>query len=151
MLCPRCQKETQVIESRTNDITSIRRRRECLSCGFRFTTYEKIEPIKFIVIKRDGRRETYQPDKLLRGLKLATQKRGWNDELLEGIVSRIENKLLERGECEIPSKLIGNFALGELLKLDKVAYLRFSSVYKSFKSLKSFEKELTKLSQGGER
>jgi len=146
MHCPKCQKDnTSVVDSRDVDYNSIRRRRECESCGYRFTTYEKIEPIRFTVIKKDDRVEPYDRAKMIRGMAIATEKRGVGAEVLEEIADRIEQKIIASGKTEAPSTKIGNLVIKELRLLDEVAYLRFTSVYKGFKSRRSFARELAKL------
>lgn len=149
MECPRCKStKISVIDSRDCDAAAIRRRRECDGCDFRFTTYERIEPIKLMVQKRDGAVEPYQREKIIRGLQIATEKREISPIILEEIADRIELKLMEEGEGPIPSKRIGDFCIRELRKLDHVAYLRFASVYRSFASLEAFEKEMKKIKEG---
>lgn len=147
MLCPKCKNETYVIDSRDIESAVIRRRRECDQCEHRFTTYERIEPINITVIKRDGSHEPYDRDKIKRGILLAIQKRTIPEQDIDEIVDRVEAKLSEIGENEILSRKIGELVIKELRQLDEVAYLRFASVYKAFKSAKSFEKELAKLTK----
>ena len=144
MLCPNCLKcETQVIDSR-DDGKLIRRRRECLKCKARFTTYERIETSKLYIIKKDGRREPFSKEKLLNGLKKACEKRPICLTSIEEVADRIERTLYERSEKEISSKIIGEYVMTELKILDEVAYIRFASVYKAFKDAGSFEKEAHK-------
>jgi len=144
--CPKCQQsETSVIDSRDVEHNSIRRRRECEPCRYRFTTYEKIEPVRFTVIKKDGRAEPYDRSKIIRGITIATEKRGVGDEILEEIADKIEQKIIASGKNEVPSTKIGDLVIKELRLLDEVAYLRFTSVYKSFKNRRSFARELAKL------
>jgi len=148
MRCIKCQQgETQVIDSR-DDGKEVWRRRECLACGYRFTTYERIEFPKLYVIKKDGRRELFSREKLLSGLRKACEKRPVALAKLEEVVGRIESTLYETGKKEIPSKLIGQLAMEELKKIDEVAYIRFASVYRAFKSVESFEKEVHKIMEG---
>lgn len=145
MLCPSCQKgETKVLDSR-DDGRTIRRRRECLKCQYRFTTYERKETPKLLVIKKDKRREPYLREKLLTGLKKACEKRPICLSNIEEIGDRIERTLYEMGDGEISSKKIGELVMEELKKLDEVAYIRFASVYRAFKDAKSFEKEINKI------
>lgn len=145
MLCPHCRKEdSQVIDSRDVDESTIRRRRACPKCRYRFTTYEKIEPLKLTVIKRDDRLEPYRREKLERGIRIACQKR-IPDEQIDNLIDVIEQELIITGTDEIPSRKIGDLVISKLKEIDEIAYLRFTSVYKGFKSLKSFEKELKKL------
>ncbi len=145
MLCPFCKNpDTRVLETRESEGDVTRRRRECLSCGKRFTTYEQAEEINLFVVKKDGRRELFDRKKLLSGLLRACEKR-LSIEELEELVSDIELKLRNRSEREISSRKIGSMVLRRLAKLDGVAYLRFASVYKDFDSIESFEEELSKL------
>lgn len=146
MHCSCCKKKTTfVIDSRDIDFCTIRRRRECANCKYRFTTYEKAEPVKLAIIKKDMSIQPYSRDKIAAGVALATEKLDISTEQLEAIVDRVEQELLKSGESQIPSYKIGQIVLRELKKLDEVAYLRFSSVYKGFTSLKIFQKELEKL------
>ena len=142
MKCPYCShSETKVIDSReTEDIT--RRRRECLNCTKRFTTYERVESVNLVIIKKDLRREPYDRDKLKRGLIKACEKRPVSHDDIEKIVDNIELKLKSLNTTEIKSTIIGEEVMRSLKKLDKVAYIRFASVYKDFKDVKEFEKEL---------
>jgi transcriptional repressor NrdR len=144
MKCPYCDhEETRVIDSRDsqNGLT-IRRRRECLSCGKRFTTYERIEEIPYMVVKKDGRRQSFDPQKLLRGLLRACEKRPVPVSALEDIVIEIEGRLQNRPEKEIRAYEIGRYVMEHLKELDKVAYVRFASVYREFKDVHEFKKEL---------
>ncbi len=146
MFCPRCQNDnTEVIDSRDVDDGSIRRRRQCCKCKYRFTTYENIEPVKLNVLKRDGNVEAYSRVKLLKGMYKATEKRGISADKIEDVADRVEQKLIERDENIVPSKIIGQLVIKELKKLDEVAYIRFASVYKNFNNCNSFIKEAEKL------
>ncbi|MBS2022572.1 MAG: transcriptional repressor NrdR [Deltaproteobacteria bacterium] len=147
MKCPFCTElENKVIDSRlSNQGAVIRRRRECLSCTRRFTTYERVEEILPMVVKKDGRRETFDRAKVIAGLKLACQKRPVSAEQIDTVVDGIERKLQELGEKEIPSSVIGENVMRELARLDEVAYVRFASVYRSFKDLGEFMSELKEL------
>jgi transcriptional repressor NrdR len=147
MKCPFCAElENKVIDSRlSNQGAVIRRRRECLGCSRRFTTYERVEEILPMVVKKDGRREAFDRTKVLDGLKLALQKRPISAEQLESVVEGIERRLQEMGEKEVPSSVIGEAVMRELAKLDEVAYVRFASVYRSFKDLGEFMSELKEL------
>lgn len=149
MLCPFCNNsETKVIDSReSSDGKVIRRRRECLKCRKRFSTYEQLELLNFVVVKKDGRKEDYSRKKLESGIKKAFEKRPVDDRKIEEMVDEIEYKLHQKGNCEILSKEIGSLVLGKLKAVDDVAYLRFASVYKSFGSAESFKKEAEKLTQ----
>ena len=144
MKCPFCdEQEDKVIDSRiSKDGDSIRRRRECISCKKRFTTHEKIEETLPSIIKKDGRREPFDRDKILRGLKVACRKRPISTDLIEAAVDRIERELQERGVKEIKSTEIGERVMRELHELDDVAYVRFASVYRSFKDIGEFMSEV---------
>jgi len=147
MRCPYCNHpETKVIDKRNNDAGDvIRRRRECLKCKKRFTTYERIEDLNLIVIKKDKRRERFDRNKLLNGILKACEKRPIPIEKIEKMVDEIESELRKQKETEIPSKLIGKLVMEKLKKLDKVAYIRFASVYREFKDVGEFVKEVKKL------
>jgi transcriptional repressor NrdR len=147
MVCPFCSHiETKVIDSReSSDGKVIRRRRECLKCRRRFSTYEQLELLNFVVVKKDGRKEEYQREKLANGIRKALEKRPVDDKKIEEVVDEIEYKLHLQKDCEIQSKDIGKLVLEKLKELDDVAYLRFASVYKSFGSADSFKKEAEKL------
>jgi len=145
MLCPSCSKsETQVIDSR-DDGKIIRRRRACGKCNYRFTTYERIEIPKLSVIKKDKRKEPFIRNKIITGIQKACEKRPIKEEEIEGIVDKIEQSFFEKGEKEVESRLIGQMVMEELKKLDPVAYLRFASVYRAFKDVESFEREVHKV------
>ena len=145
MRCPYCSAlETKVIDSRINqsgDIT--RRRRECPNCEGRFTTYERVEEVMPAVIKKDGRREAFLRAKVLDGLQKACQKRPVTIHQIEDTVVRIEKRIQSYGLKEIPSRTIGQMVMQELHKLDKVAYVRFASVYRDFQDVEEFVAELT--------
>lgn len=147
MRCPFCDHlENKVVDSRlSREGEAIRRRRECLGCQRRFTTYERIEDILPSVIKKDGRREPFDRQKILQGLKKASEKRPISVEVLEGVANRIEKKIQELGKSEIPSQVIGEEVMKELHELDQVAYVRFASVYREFKDLGEFMNELKEL------
>jgi transcriptional repressor NrdR len=147
MKCPFCAEvENKVIDSRlSNQSAVIRRRRECLGCQRRFTTYERVEEILPMVVKKDGRREQFDRHKVLEGLRLACNTRPVSAEQLEELVDGIERKLQEMGEKEVPTSVIGEAAMRELARLDEVAYVRFASVYRSFKDLGEFMSELKEL------
>ena len=147
MRCPYCNHpETKVIDKRNNDAGDvIRRRRECLKCKKRFTTYERVEDLNLIVIKKDKRRERFDRNKLLNGILKACEKRPIPIEKIEKMVDEIESELRKQKETEIPSKLIGKLVMEKLKKLDKVAYIRFASVYREFKDVGEFVKEVKKL------
>ena len=147
MKCPFCAEvENKVIDSRlSNQGAVIRRRRECLGCQRRFTTYERVEEILPMVVKKDGRREAFDRQKVLDGLKLACQKRPVGADQLEAVVDGIERRLQEMGEKEVASSVIGEAVMRELARLDEVAYVRFASVYLDFKDVKEFMHELKDL------
>ena len=147
MKCPFCRDlENKDIDSRlSKEGDVIRRRRECLQCTRRFTTYERAEEAFPLVVKKDGRRETFDRMKIVAGLKRACEKRPVSIEAIEAVVDRIERGLLERGEKELPSSAIGEALMRELHVLDKVAYVRFASVYRSFEDIGEFMEELEAL------
>jgi len=134
-----------VIESRDADGLSIRRRRQCLRCGFRFTTYERAESAKLSVVKKDGRRELFDREKVSGGIYRACEKRPVAVALIEEVVDQIERDLRARGEAEIVSSEIGELVMQKLIAMDDVAYVRFASVYRSFTDLASFEAEVARL------
>jgi len=144
MRCPYCTSlDNKVVDSRMGkEGESIRRRRECLKCEGRFTTYERVEEVLPLVIKKDSRRETFDRQKILNGLKKACEKRPISMEMLEKTVEEIEKALQEKGLKEIPSTVIGEEVMERLHKLDEVAYVRFASVYRSFKDINEFMSEL---------
>ncbi len=154
MKCPYCDHgESKVLDSRVGkDLDTIRRRRECLACGKRFSTAERIEEGLPLVIKKDDRREVFDRGKILNGLTKACEKRPISINNLEKIVSRIEYALLEKGEKEILASDIGEMVMEELRKLDEVAYVRFASVYRQFRDINEFMNELKDLllKKGGE-
>lgn len=147
MKCPFCQEDNdKVIDSRANqDGFAIRRRRECLKCGERFTTYERIEGAAVKIIKKDGTREPFDRLKIKRGLELACRKRPVSDSQLEKIVTEIENDLESHFDAEVPSRELGEIVMKHLRLVDQVAYVRFASVYRSFKDLGEFMSELKEL------
>ena len=147
MKCPYCSyPESKVIDSRpTDEGERIRRRRECLQCGKRFTTYEIIETVPLMVVKKDKSREAFDRQKLLNGMLRACEKRPVSLEQLEEIVNEIENKLQNSLDREIPSSLIGTYAMEKLKEVDEVAYVRFASVYRQFRDINSFMEELSKI------
>ena len=148
MECPYCHKEdTKVTDSRDTGSISIRRRRECLSCGKRFTTYEYIELSPIYVIKKDGRREKFERTKIKKGIMKALEKRPISHEKTEEILDEIEEKVRRNGSEEIDSEAIGEFVMDSLKKTDHVAYIRFASVYRSFADISSFEEEIKNLAK----
>ena len=147
MKCPFCgYKEDKVIDSReTNGGFRIRRRRECLKCGKRFTTYEIVEKKILIVVKKDGRREKFNGEKILRGIQRACEKRSISTEKIEEIVIEVEQELRQIFDKEVSSKEIGKLVIKKLKEIDKIAYIRFSSVYQEFRDLFELQKEIKKV------
>lgn len=147
MKCPFCTfDESKVIDSRpADDGERIRRRRECLSCGKRFTTHEVIETVPIVVVKRDKSREVFDRDKLTTGILRACEKRPVSMHTIEGIVDDIESKLQNSLDKEVTSSLIGEYAMEHLKNVDEVSYVRFASVYRQFKDINTFMEELNKL------
>ncbi len=141
MRCPFCgEQDTKVIDSRlTGDGDQVRRRRECLSCAERFTTYETAELSLPRVVKRDGRREPFSDNKLRKGMLHALEKRSVEMDRIEAIFNRIKRRMLAAGEREVPSRQIGEWVMEELRGLDQVAYVRFASVYRSFEDVRAFQ------------
>ncbi|MBI4975095.1 transcriptional repressor NrdR [Candidatus Peregrinibacteria bacterium] len=146
MYCPKCNcKETRVLDSRETDgHKAVRRRRECEKCDYRFTTFERTESSKFIVVKKDGARESYDREKLEKGIWKACEKRKITEEQVTKMLNSLEEMWSNSGK-EIPSKVVGEGVMNALKELDEVAYIRFASVYRQFKDLESFKKELQKL------
>jgi transcriptional repressor NrdR len=151
--CPFCQNmDDRVIDSRlSKDGDMIRRRRECSHCQRRFTTYERVEETLPLVIKKDGRRETFDRGKILAGLQRACEKRPISVEVLEKMIDRIEQRLQDAGEREVHSREIGEQIMQELQNLDEVAYVRFASVYRSFKDVNEFMNEVKELLEKGQK
>jgi len=151
MRCPYCGSlDDKVIESRTMaNGESIRRRRECISCGFRFTSYERIEEKPFMVVKQDGRRQPFDRSKLEKGIERALEKRPVSTNTLENIVNDIEDKAIMKGKVsrEISTQELGELVLERLHSVDKVAYIRFASVYRHFEDLDEFINEVNKLGE----
>lgn len=150
MKCPKClEKETRVTDSRTSvEGDMVRRRRECTACGYRFTTYERIEVSLPMVIKKDGRREPYDRDKIMSGLQKATQKRDIPTDDLVQLADRLEQAMQERGDREVPSEWIGEYVMSQLQELDDVAYVRFASVYREFQDISAFMEALASIRRG---
>ena len=144
MQCPKCHhNNSKVVDSRqADDGRTIRRRRECENCGFRFTTFERIEETPLLVIKKNGTREEFNREKVLRGLVRSAEKRPVTMDQMEKIVDQVERKIRESGESEIPTNLIGEYVMEYLVDLDDIAYIRFASVYRQFKDMSVFLKEL---------
>ncbi len=151
MKCPYCDyMESKVVDSRpTDEGQAIRRRRECINCGKRFTTYEKIEEIPIIVVKKDGNRQIYDRNKLLNGIIKSCEKRPVSMNDIEEIVDSIEKKLSNSLEKEITSREIGEMVMDRLKDIDEVSYVRFASVYRQFKDVNSFMDELKKILDEG--
>ena len=147
MLCPKCRSiDDKVIDSRASrEGATIRRRRECLKCSHRFTTYEEIEHEGLMVVKRDGRREEFSREKLFHGLKKACQKRPISPQAIEDVLDRIVNDLTNKYESEVPGTAIGERVMAELRELDEVAYVRFASVYRRFQEATDFVHEIKKM------
>lgn len=147
MKCPYCgNNQTEVVETRDNEeLGTIRRRRACIACGKRFTTYERVENIDLYVIKKDGRRELFNRDKLKKGMLTSTEKTKISVETVEKMLNDIEMELRGKDTVEVKSKEIGDLVAKRLKKLDKVAYIRFASVFKRFVDVEDFEKEVKKL------
>lgn len=144
MRCPVCNyKETKVNDSRVSaDGSNIRRRRECTKCSFRFSTVEEMEILDLVVVKRNGRRESYSREKIVGGLKRALEKRAHTDEAFLSLVHSIERDIQKKRKHEIKSEEIGEIIMNRLRAFDKVAYIRFASVYRSFEDVESFKKEV---------
>jgi len=147
MRCPFCSHgEDKVVDSRSSkEGRAIRRRRECLRCGQRFTTYEYIENVSLTIIKNDQRREPYDRQKLMQGLIAACKKRPVSMKKIESIVDKIENQIEKMGKMEVPSSEIGKYVMMELYGLDEVAYVRFASVYRKFKDISEFISEVKEI------
>lgn len=148
MRCPSCASlDTQVKDSRpTEDSAAIRRRRICMACNFRFTTFERVQLRELTVIKRNGRRVPFDRDKLMRSVQISLRKRPFEPEQIETMVSQIVRELESLGEAEVSSETIGEMVMEHLRKLDDVAYVRFASVYRNFREPKDFESALAELS-----
>ncbi|RJO61395.1 transcriptional repressor NrdR [candidate division WS5 bacterium] len=148
MDCPKCKSnKIKVLEKRNAENESvIRRRRECEACGFRFTTYERVETAILTVIKKNGQKESFSEEKLKKGIERALEKRPVTGVEMDKLVEDIERELRSEGISEVKSSKIGDIVLSKLKKLDDVAYMRFASVYKSFETIDSFKKELEKIS-----
>ncbi len=146
MLCPLCKKsDTKVLDSRDEE-TFVRRRRQCLKCEYRFTTFEKIDLPNIKIVKRDGSYQDYDRNKLSRGIKLALEKRPFSCQQVDEIIATIEQSIINKHKKEISSKEIGDIVVEKLRQVDEVAYLRFVSVFKKFGSAKKFQKEAEKFS-----
>ena len=145
MKCPYCgEAESKVIDSRDLN-EGVRRRRKCLSCGARFTTYERMQPHSIFIVKKDGRREEFNRDKLFLGIRKACEKCSLPTGAIDKLTDNIEAELYKQGKSEVPSALIGDLVMEGLRELDHIAYIRFASVYQSFKDVQTFHRELNKL------
>ena len=145
MNCPNCQySDSKVIDSREVN-ESIRRRRQCLNCGYRFTTYERLQPASLFVIKKDQRREEFNKDKLLTGIRKACEKRPLPTGTIDKLVDDIEAELYHQGKAEIPSAVIGDMVMERLKRLDYIAYIRFASVYREFADITALKQEVDSL------
>ncbi len=153
MVCPKCpESDTKVIESRdVGEGHVIRRRRECLDCSYRFTTYERIERPNLSVIKKDGTRQVFDRTKMMAGIGRATEKTSVTGPQLEDLVASIEEELYGSGDGEVKSGLLGEMIIERLAELDDVAYVRFASVYRSFKDIASFERALKMIKEKGDK
>ena len=147
MKCPYCSyQESKVIDSRSVS-DGIRRRRQCLKCDSRFTTYEKINTGSFLVTKKDGRREEFNHDKLISGISKACVKRPISTDIIEVLVDKIEGELHQLGKMEVPSSVIGELVMKYLKDLDRIAYIRFASVYRQFADVENFKEEVENLTR----
>lgn len=152
MMCPYCRHdETKVIDTRDSQEFVIRRRRECLKCGRRYTTYEKIEESPLKVIKKDGTRVPFDREKIRSGLEKACYKRPVSEEQMERVISTIEAEIYQNFEREVPSRYIGEAVCNQLRTLDQVAFVRFASVYREFKDVNDFVEELEPMLRSGGR
>ena len=148
MKCPHCgYEDSKVTDSRTADDT-VRRRRQCLDCGFRFTTYERVETGHPVIIKKDHRREPFDREKLATGIRKACEKRPLPTGKIEKLVDEIEMELLQLGRTEVPSSAVGEIVMDRLKELDHIAYIRFASVYREFADITSLKKEVDTLAAG---
>jgi len=147
MRCPKCGcQDDKVIDSRgSREGATIRRRRECVGCGYRFTTYEEVERGGLVVLKRDGRHEEFSKEKLSSGIRKACQKRPVSPKVIEDLVERIVNKVTDQYDREVPAEFIGKLVMEELRQMDEVAYVRFASVYRRFQEATDFVHEVKKL------
>jgi len=153
MRCPFCQSDdTQVVDTRSNpEANTIRRRRRCQKCERRFTTYERVDLKMPRLVKKDGSRTDYDRDKLISSMRLALRKRPVATEAVDGAVDRIEERLRSLGEREIPTSRVGDLVMRELARLDKIAYIRFASVYRSFETPEDFREVVQEVARGKKR
>lgn len=147
MRCPFCLAgDSRVVDSReVSNGGAIRRRRECMECKRRFTTYERFDAVSLVIVKKDGRREEFNPEKLRQKLRVALTKRPIGEDDLDGLINRVEGELLAMGTSEVPSSAIGELVLRELKELDHVAYIRFASVYRQFADIEDLRREVEEL------
>ncbi len=146
MQCPLCNKDSRVVDTRESaDSMGIRRRRECTKCSYRFSTLEEVELMDLTVVKRDGRRETYVREKMLRGVLKALEKRPYTEERLRKLVHSIERDIQRQSSSEITSTDVGEIVMNRLRRFDSVAYIRFASVYRQFEDVQTFQEELNAL------
>ena len=147
MRCPQCgERESRVVDSRDlDDAATIRRRRECAACSFRFTTYERVEAARLVIVKRDGTRQEFDRDKLVSGLRKALTRRPVPASAAEQASDAIEAELRSEGMTEVPSSRVGQLAMARLRELDQIAYIRFASVYQSFDDLEDLKREVDSL------
>lgn len=153
MRCPKCASlKSSVVDSRqAEDGNTIRRRRECEQCGYRFTTYERVEEKTLVVVKKDGTREQFSREKIFNGIIRSAQKRPVSSAEIEEVVNRIEQKVRAQGDNEVESDVIGNFVMEELVNLDEITYIRFASVYRSFKDVSELENLLKQITKSGKK
>ena len=145
MLCPYCSNDETKVTDKRDSKNETRRRRECLKCGKRFTTHERIVPVEIFVLKKDGRREAFSSEKLKNGIVRACEKRPVSSEQIEQAMNYIEEKLKQQGQ-EVKSRLIGEMVMRQLKRLDKIAYIRFASVYREFKDVEDFRDSIKEIS-----
>lgn len=150
MRCPKCSSiKSSVVDSRqADDGNTIRRRRECENCAYRFTTYERLEEKTLVVVKKDGTREQFSREKIFNGIIRSAQKRPVSTAAIEEVVNRIEQKIHAVSDSEVESDMIGNFVMEELVELDEITYVRFASVYRSFKDVSEIENLLKQITKG---
>ena len=146
MLCPYCSNDETKVTDKRDSKNETRRRRECLKCEKRFTTYERIEPVEIFVVKKDGRREPFSREKLKSGFVRACEKRPVSQEQIDQVISQIEEKLKQQGS-EVNSKIIGEMVMRKLKQIDKVAYIRYASVYREFQDIKDFKEEIKEIKE----
>jgi transcriptional repressor NrdR len=153
MRCPVCgERETRVVDSRDlDDAATIRRRRECAACSTRFTTYERVEAARLLIVKRDGTRQEFDRDKLANGLRKALTRRPVPDGVADQAADEIEATLRSEGITEVPSSRVGQLAMAKLHELDQIAYIRFASVYQSFEGIEDLKREVDALFEGGDK